>query len=137
MKNNGRNWRGGIIKKHGRYYMWDPTHPNAYKQGYVAMAVFNASKALKKPLPKKSIVHHFDGNPGNNENSNLIVCENQEYHGLLHKRRTAHLKCGNPNFIKCYICGQYDNKSNLYVWPNGRTAVHRECRRVQSMSQQA
>lgn len=45
-----------------------------------------AEKALGKPLPKGAVVHHVDLNKQNNVGSNLVVCPNQAYHLLLHKR---------------------------------------------------
>lgn len=45
-----------------------------------------AEKALGKPLPKAAVVHHIDGNKQNNVNTNLVICSNQSYHTLLHKR---------------------------------------------------
>jgi len=48
--------------------------------------VLVAEKALGKTLPKGAVVHHVDGNRKNNEPTNLVVCPNQAYHLLLHKR---------------------------------------------------
>jgi hypothetical protein len=48
--------------------------------------IYKAEKALGKALPLKAIVHHWDGNPGNNDNINLVVCPDQAYHLDLHRR---------------------------------------------------
>ena len=46
-----------------------------------------AEKALGKPLDSKHPVHHVDGDKTNNANSNLVICEDNAYHSLLHKRQ--------------------------------------------------
>jgi hypothetical protein len=38
-----------------------------------------AEKALGRPIPEGVIVHHHNANQ-------LIICENQKYHTLIHKR---------------------------------------------------
>ena len=45
-----------------------------------------AERALGKPLPKGAVVHHVDGQQWNNEPSNLVICPDQAYHMLLHRR---------------------------------------------------
>lgn len=58
--------------------------------------IFLAEKALGKPLPKGAIVHHMNENPADNYTPfNLIVCPDQSYHLLLH-RRAKELKDANP-----------------------------------------
>ncbi len=56
-----------------------------------------AEKALGKPLPKGAVVHHADGNPLNNENSNLVICPNQQYHQHLHSRLRVLEAGGDPH----------------------------------------
>jgi HNH endonuclease len=58
-------------------------------RGRVGLHVLVAEKALGKPLPKGAIVHHVDGNTLNNAPSNLVICQDQAYHCLLHKRQRA------------------------------------------------
>lgn len=49
--------------------------------------VWLAEKALGKKLPKGAVVHHMNEQPNDNHTSlNLVVCPNQLYHMLLHKR---------------------------------------------------
>jgi len=64
-------------------------------KGYVMITVNGKSKlehihkaelALGRKLPEGAQVHHLDNIPWNNENSNLVICPDREYHALLHKR---------------------------------------------------
>ncbi len=48
-----------------------------------------AERALGKSLPALAKVHHVDGSTTRNANSNLVICENQAYHLLLHARGSA------------------------------------------------
>jgi len=48
--------------------------------------VLVAEKALGKSLPKGAVVHHVDLDKKNNKPSNLVICPDQAYHLLLHKR---------------------------------------------------
>lgn len=46
-----------------------------------------AEEALGRPLPDKAVVHHMNEKPMDNHTfMNLIICPNQAYHMLLHKR---------------------------------------------------
>lgn len=67
-----------------------------------------ATKALGRPLPAAAIVHHADGNTLNNANDNLVICPNQAYHYLLHRRMHALDACGNPDWVKCKYCKTWD-----------------------------
>ena len=87
-----------------------------------------AGDVFGKPLPPNTIVHHIDRNPANNEKSNLVICENDAYHKLLHYREAAYYSCGNANWLKCRFCKEYDDPDNLYVSPKQRKGNHRNCR---------
>lgn len=64
-------------------------------------------KRLKKRLSSKIIVHHADNNPLNDDPSNLVVCENQGYHKLLHLRTDALRVTGSVHARRCNYCGRW------------------------------
>lgn len=74
-----------------------------------------AEKAMRKPLPSGSEVHHFNGIRADNTPSNLVVCPNRGYHMLLHMRQKALAACGDANKRKCTYCKQWDEVRNLKV----------------------
>lgn len=49
--------------------------------------IYKAEQALGKPLPAGAVVHHMNGVKHDNDTPyNLIICPDQTYHLLLHKR---------------------------------------------------
>mgnify|MGYP001213340056 CR=1 FL=1 len=105
-------------------------HPKATKKGYVYAHVLVVEKTLGKYLPPNVVIHHVDNNPRNNNASNLVVCENQQYHMLLHRRTTALRECGHANWRKCNICQQYgqaDTMSIVKQGYNGDRSYHKKC----------
>ena len=63
-----------------------------------------AEKALGKPLPKGSVVHHADGSK--NEHAPLVICQDHAYHMLLHRRMRIVARGGNPDTESfCSACG--------------------------------
>jgi len=95
---------GHLLKKcHG--------HPRADKNGYVFDHILIAEKALGKPILRIHHIHHFPKAPS----GQLIICQNQAYHSLLHRRYRSLMACGNPDFRKCPFCKKYDDIKNLYM----------------------
>lgn len=77
-----RNWKGGRTKT-GKYpATYAPDHPRGAANGYVHDHVLLAEKALGKALPLKAVVHHHTP-------EQLVICQNQAYHLLLHRRQRA------------------------------------------------
>ena len=62
-----------------------------------------AERALGKPLPPGAQVHHVGGTK--NGDARLVICENQAYHRLLHRRENVIKAGGNPDTESlCWCC---------------------------------
>lgn len=80
-------------------------NPRASKSGQVHRHILVAEKALGRYLPKGAEVHHVDENKRNYANSNLVICQDQAYHRLLHARLRILRAGGNPNTDSvCSVC---------------------------------
>ena len=103
-------------------------------RGTVYEAVLIAEKILGKPLPNGAHVHHVNGIKDDNRHSNLVICQDQKYHGLLHRRTDAYKATGNSHCQKCWICKQWDEPAKLYLRTNGISRgvrpVHRNCQYI-------
>lgn len=91
----------GTVFKHGREYkiLREKGTGTITKDGYKEYNfngnrklehVMLAEEALGKKLPSKAVVHHMNSNKLDNFTSyNLVICPDQAYHMLLHKRIRA------------------------------------------------
>ncbi len=61
-------------------------------RGYVVKSRYKAMLVFGKYLAPWHLVHHLNGNKLNDANNNLVICENQVYHMLLHKRLHKYLE---------------------------------------------
>lgn len=104
-----------------------PNHPRADAGGYVREHHLVVEEAIGKPVPEGAVVHHIDGDVTNNEPSNLVLCEDNAYHLLLHRRQARLEATDDPDAIRCGFCGEFDGE--MYVYPNDRKGYHPECRR--------
>lgn len=77
-----------------------PKQPNT--KSLKRLHVARAESALGKPLPKGAQVHHADGSK--RADAQLVICQDQAYHSLLHTRMRIRSAGGNPNIDK--ICSQ-------------------------------
>jgi hypothetical protein len=74
-------WKGGRVKVKGYWYTYSPGHPRAKKgTPYVLEHRLLMEKKLGRYLDPKEVVHHIDGNRGNNVVENLIVFQTNGLH---------------------------------------------------------
>jgi hypothetical protein len=80
-----------------------PEHPKANKAtGQIPEYILRAEAALGKALPPGVVVHHH-----NHTVEQLVICQDQSYHLLLHKRTRALLACGHADWVKCWSCKEW------------------------------
>lgn len=125
------NWKNGSViiyfKKYDRKYIliYKPEHPNSINK-YIFEHILIAEAVLGKFLPKGTVIHHINNDGTDNRKSNLLICQNNSYHNLLHARMIAIRKCGHPSWRKCWLCKTYDSPNNLFFSKSG-VAAHRKC----------
>lgn len=121
-------WKGGRRMVNGYVSISTPGHPRADAiHGHVYEHILVAERALGHSLPPQAVIHHVNEITSDNRPSNLVICQDQTYHMLLHIRLRALKACGNAEFRKCTICQVYDDPNNLHI--TKRVVVHRQCRR--------
>ena len=78
-----------------------------------------AEIARKDILPDRAIVHHINGDTLDDRPENLVVCEDNAYHHLLHQREGAYRSTGNAKARKCNLCHQWGipGDGDLVVYP--------------------
>jgi hypothetical protein len=94
----------------------------------VAEHILVAERALGKPLPKDAQVHHSNEKRGENQNSNLVICQDNAYHRIIHRRKRAYDTCGHASWRKCPYCKRYDDIENMVIPKGGHSAHHNSCK---------
>lgn len=125
------NWNGGRAT-HSLGYKTILIH-DGRRSRHQFEHILIAERALGHALPKRTEVHHVNGDPGDNTAGNLVVCPDHAYHMLLHRRTRALEACGNPNAHRCRFCGGYDRQSEIRGTKrsdaNGYKYYHLSCNR--------
>ncbi len=127
---NNYSRNGGKVKRSGGYMLQKVyNHPNENQAGYIPYSHFVVEKVLGKFLPNNCEVHHVNGICDDDRHKNLVVCQDRAYHKLIHRRQRAFDACGNANWRKCWICKQYDDPKNIYIYSDGKyeKTYHNKC----------
>lgn len=104
------------VRKAYRRVPMPADHQTTRLNGWVEEHILVAERALGRQLESHRRVHHHDENGLNNANTNLVVCENEAYHQLLHARMRIIKAGGDPDIQK--ICGRCRNvkaKSDFHL----------------------
>ena len=126
-------WNGGKKAQPAGYvHVFMPEHAHADAQGYVYEHVLLAEKALGHSLPPRAVVHHRDEIKSHNVNENLVICNDQAHHMLLHLRMRAFRESGHADWLRCRFCKHWDDPSALRVRTAGKRRLkfveHPRCR---------
>lgn len=124
------HWKGGRQSQGNYVSLYFPDHPRSNNRR-VLEHILVAEKALGRFLKCSEMVHHIDGNGKNNSPSNLVICPDQSYHMLLHRRTMVLKKGGNPTTDKncskckgCYLLDYFYKSKNAF---DGRTHECKKC----------
>lgn len=124
------NWKGGrYVDVNGFVLIWSRCHPRSPRRGYVMEHMLVADKALGRPVPKTAQVHHVDKDRGNNSGGNLVICQDDAYHKLLHVRMRVKAAGGNPNTDKiCCACKRVISKSEFHRDKSNGDGLRSKCK---------
>jgi hypothetical protein len=114
------HWKGGKrIGSQGYFLVYAPDHPRQ-SDNCVYAHTLEAEKALGKLLPPRSVIHHYS-------KTQLVICNDNGYHMLLHLRTRALRTCGHASWRRCWICRQWDDPENMKICVKSGSAFHKLC----------
>ena len=127
---NHPNFKFGKYKHTNGYVVVSAKkHPTSDAKGRIYEHRYVVERIRGKALPKRAQVHHVNGDPTDNRPSNLVVCPDNKYHGLLHARQRVRDLGGDPRRQKfCFMCRKLVDKSNFHVNRRYGDELHNACK---------
>lgn len=110
-------------------------HPKAAPDGRIYRYVIVAEEVLGRYLLSSEVIHHVDRNEENDSKNNLVICQDQAYHRLLHQRLRALKESGDALARQCRYCRKWDRPGvgDMRVHSanrgNSTKALHLSCAR--------
>ena len=84
-----------------------------------------AEKALGCPMPAGVQIHHLNEDGRDDANINLVICEDEKYHKLLHHRQRIVRAGGNPDTEA--ICNVCNNVLPHTAFNIRKASIHGRC----------
>lgn len=128
---NGR-WRGGRrLNAQGYVVVTCPEHPHAV-DGYMQEHRLIVERALGHILRRSAPVHHWNEIKTDNRRSNLVACQDDAYHKLLHARMRTLRAGGNPHHAKlCQRCATVKPKADFSRQRSRQDGLQSTCKACQ------
>lgn len=108
------------IGGHGYKMVLIHGHHRASRRGYVREHIIAVEKILGRPFLLPNCVHHHTP-------EQIVICEDQAYHILLHQRTKALRECGHAHWLRCPFCKKWGDPSNMFVHKDSNSGYHRKC----------
>lgn len=116
-----------LVEEIGHYWIGNNGYP-VFKTD-ILIHRYIAEKALGRPLKDRELVHHIDGNKLNNKRTNLLICQNDSYHMLIHARTDMVNDGYSPETHQyCSSCKEYHIKELFPKSINNWNGVHNMCK---------
>lgn len=121
------SWNGGKTNgPRGYVRVKAEGHPRAHL-GYVYEHILVVERAMGKHLRVTAPVHHINEIRSDNRSENLVACDSNAYHKLLHVRAAAFAACGDPNKRRCRYCNTYDSTDKMTKFCRADYYWHARC----------
>lgn len=93
-----------------RHLVTRPSHVRAGECGRIEMSAAVVEDSTGRQIPTCHPIHHVNRAPRDNRPANLVVCEDDAYHFLIHYRARALEESGNANHVRCEVCGKWSSR---------------------------